>query len=1354
MGKSKHKEAGEAVARLVRDVDEASTLRKEAEAALRKEAEAALRLDRGGHHDEAIARAEELVAKNPESALVANLAALLHHNAVDRSVKNTSDKGSASKHLASARNYYIQANRLAPNCVEIATNLAMLRFVCIKDYEADLNILRASRIRSPIDPAENNVAYDLDGNGRTSKERVENAKKVTWKRYHQIMSYVSRKVIPPYVRDVLDIAERDGAAKGLKAAKTLADRYDYHSVRAGLTHVYINLEFVRGLAPNIDKRPFLRRVIDDVNIYSSQFDTSLLVALFRAKLFFVQHMYDLVDFECDRSISIKEPTDPGDEDVPPGSVAGEKPQDRETCVREEFVRLRRKLVSMSKDYWCSLTTEKQDSFAFVKLNSMLRYYLDDFEETHYAAKIISDALSYVKKNRSWRFWICPYCVGKKIPDTGSLLQHMRNKHPEGNVWPKLLSLLGPKLCDRAFKCDYFMDDVALCQDAEEQYSLHLKKMDHVFAYLLIMASKGYETQTFSDMREAKCTQGIEILEKIKFNEASCPEIRELWHDFLEISIVDYRYILSPHAISFFWDRLLKCMRKDKHDANEMIDAAEIDAVFPNVEDLSDMEAIFPNVNDAPDNNAADIDVTCPNVGSPSDSNAANVDSVCSNIGDAPDSNASNVDSVCSNIGDTPDSNVADADATCTNLSTPPDNNVANVDAICPSICDTLDSNAADIGATCPNVGSPLEKNASNVDAICSNIGDAPDSNVADADATCTNLSTPPDNNVANVDAICPSICDALDSNAADIGATCPNVGSPLEKNASNVDAICSNIGDAPDSNAADVDATCPNVGHALDSNVANVDAVCGNIGDAPNSNAADIDVTCPNIGDVPDNNAADVDATCLNVGNALDSIAANVDAICHNIGDAPGSNAVDIDATCLNVGTPPDSSNAANIDTMCSDIGDAPDNNATNVEAIHSNIDDAHESNVADIDAICPNIGESPDSNASNIDALCLTTANATDNNPADAPDRNSDIERESYPSYANRDKKDEVNQKQENIMPSCSDDILKTDGEDEESEEHAEDENSSTTSLWNLVHFRNKFLRILSHFDTRHQDPCIAEKLYKIFSAWEKNEHSEMALLLTDVKTTLCEIVNDSNIFQKLQVGRNFASEIMAIILEELHKYEISVFFGSEIVVIGSPCRYRIYHAVDLFGIKLKQLMSCKCGEWFGEEYMLFFHKLDASSPHTTKIYSFEELPMLIDSQYNCESRCNKCCGSVRQIDCFLSEGPHFFTIVLKDWLGGDEKQAILSEALFGIASPLDITFLYKGVTRPHKGGHSATNYRLTSVICYIEHRYVCFARDQDKWLKYDTMTVKAVDSWGEILQLYREINIQPEVLIYEVIK
>lgn len=72
---------------------------------------------------------------------------------------------------------------------------------------------------------------------------------------------------------------------------------------------------------------------------------------------------------------------------------------------------------------------------------------------------------------------------------------------------------------------------------------------------------------------------------------------------------------------------------------------------------------------------------------------------------------------------------------------------------------------------------------------------------------------------------------------------------------------------------------------------------------------------------------------------------------------------------------------------------------------------------------------------------------------------------------------------------------------------------------LWNLRHFRNEFLRGRSTFDIVHEDLCIAEKLYRIFSAWEKNEHSKTVLLLTDVKTTLCGIVNDSNMFQTVRV-------------------------------------------------------------------------------------------------------------------------------------------------------------------------------------------------------------------------------------------
>ncbi|EEC68454.1 hypothetical protein OsI_36678 [Oryza sativa Indica Group] len=98
-------------------------------------------------------------------------------------------------------------------------------------------------------------------------------------------------------------------------------------------------------------------------------------------------------------------------------------------------------------------------------------------------------------------------------------------------------------------------------------------------------------------------------------------------------------------------------------------------------------------------------------------------------------------------------------------------------------------------------------------------------------------------------------------------------------------------------------------------------------------------------------------------------------------------------------------------------------------------------------------------------------------------------------------------------------------------------------------------------------------------------------------------------------------------------------------------------------------------------------------------------------------------------------------------DWSGGCENQVELSEVLVGIAHPLDIKLLCKGV-------HSSANYSLTSMISYADGRYICFARDQDKWLSSDAKTVETKDSWEQLLERFRDCTLQPEVLFFEVIK
>uniref|UniRef100_A0A0E0LER0 USP domain-containing protein n=2 Tax=Oryza punctata TaxID=4537 RepID=A0A0E0LER0_ORYPU len=921
---------------------------------LRKEAVEAMRLDREGRHEEAIARADELAAKHPESAFVLHLAAGLHQNASTRAAGDGSDGQASVMHLVYARDFYAQAKRLAPNCVQIATGFAMAKVPSAKDYEPDREIMRALAISSPTDPAENNVAFDLDRTLSTAMDRLAKAREAALFHSHHIMSHMSAKVIPRVVVDMLDISKREGAATAKKRAKkALVERFDY-SARAHLTHAKISLDFARGLDPNIDKKPFLNGILDALNNLVEEFSNSLEIAMFRAKLLFVLGKYCSVELECDRAICMEEPTDPREEDVPPGSIPGEKPEDRKSYIRAELKRLVQKLVLVCRDYWCSLASEKQDSFRLVGLKSLHEHFVVFYQDVQEAAKTISDALNFVKKNKSWRFWICPYCVGKKIPDIDSLLQHMRSKHPEGGFWTKLLSVLDPKPISDTYQ------GATICQDSEENYVLHFKRMDHIFKYLFLRAADKIEEKSFSQIREEKCRKGVFILEKIKlklnnaptdilrseFNEA-CAEIRDLWHYFLEISLMDYRVAISPLAMCFILDRLLKCMTEDKEAVSNSIDAAAINAVFPFVDVCPDIDAIFPNVDDAPDGNDAD-----------------------------------------------------------------------------------------------------------------------------------------------------------------------------------------------------------------------------------------------------------------------------------------------------------------------------------TSTSVTH---------------------GQS-DEEMSSVDVL-------------------------------NKENRDE------NML------FLHV----------------VIQSLWNLRCFRDEILRAppvtILHIN---ENFCIADLFYGIFFAWEKNEHNGVDVLLTSMKDNLCKIAN-GNMFQKLQAGKGIASEVVATILQALHMSETPLHFDfnyeiEEREVSPVSCGDCICRTHFLFGIKFQVQMSCRCGKCFGEkEHTTIFYRLDASSPQTTKIKSFAELPVLYDEKSCFEDNC-KHCGSPKNVDVSPSNTPHFFTIGLY-WFGDSENQVQLSEVLVGIAHPIDIKLLCKGV-------HSSAKYSLASMISYANGRYICFARDQDKWLICDGETVEAEDSWDQLLGRFRGCRLQPEVLFFEIIK
>uniref|UniRef100_A0A0D9WTA9 Uncharacterized protein n=1 Tax=Leersia perrieri TaxID=77586 RepID=A0A0D9WTA9_9ORYZ len=617
-GKGKGKQRREAEAALAAAVRREEQRRREEAAAVRGEAVAALRTDREGRYEEAIALADDLAAKHPESALVLHLAADLHHRAFLRAAVDGSVGEDSTAHLDQSRRLYEQAARLAPNCYQIAIGLAMTGLHNAKDLMPDREIKRAVEIASPTDPFETNVAFDLepDGGGRNAMERIARARESAVNHYNSIMSQMLTDVIPRAVVDVLDIANREGTATARKRAKELVDRYDY-SGRVFLTHGHISLQLVRDLDAKLDKKPFLHRILEPFNKVVHKFINSIEFSMFRAKICFLLRIYSSAEAECDRGISIENPIDPRLEDLPPGSIPGEKLEDRASYLRSELERMLQKLVLEARDYWSSLSVEKQHSFRVVGLQSLNQHYVDFYAEDHPARKTVSDALNFVKKNRSWRFWVCPYCVGKKIPGIGALLQHMHSKHPDGDFWPKLLSIVEPKLVPDTdtSQGDYFLKSATIYEDPEETYVFHFKSMDTIFRYLYLRAPTKIEQDPLSKMRGEKCSKGVLILEEIKLklkdvptdtsspesNEA-CAEIRELWSSFLEISLLDYRVVISPFAMSFISDELFNCMTEDQEASKRSIDVAAIDAVFPSISVFPDVDEIFPKVEDAPDNN--------------------------------------------------------------------------------------------------------------------------------------------------------------------------------------------------------------------------------------------------------------------------------------------------------------------------------------------------------------------------------------------------------------------------------------------------------------------------------------------------------------------------------------------------------------------------------------------------------------------------------------------------------------------------------------------------------------------------------------------------------------------------------
>ncbi|CAM0943774.1 unnamed protein product [Alopecurus aequalis] len=550
--------------------------RDNAAAALRKRAEAALKLERQRRHKEAIARVDDLAATHKESALVLHLAGYIHDAAARRAV-SAGDSQTMSRHIVTAHNHLDKARRLVPNCIAISNLFANVLLMAVKPDEAEKMARAAVNMASPVDPADNSVLYTVRSNAAMD-QRVEDCRKSA----RDTLSTIER-YIPRFVRNkALELDAQGPSSEAVKKAKELAKRHPSSS-RAQLLSAHMQLRRICSLGPGMDRRPLLDSIRKDVEeAIASSFGGSLVFALFHAKLCFVLGLYKTFSFECIRAFAMTETVDPNLEDVPPDSVQGDELNDRVDSVYNELVCLLLKLSVVADGFWRSMPSEEQDGFLSVRLVELHKYYDTNFRNYGWDAEAtIADALSFAKSNKSWRFWVCPSCAGNEsLLDPDTLLEHMNSKH-----LPGLLSVFGSERSQYIIT-DVYLDQITFYQDSEGDHFCRFNKADYVLKHLSLPSGE----LSFSELKEEKCIRLKEILEEIEdklkllpadkcsseFDEAR-REVQNLWFQFVEISMFDYRLIIMAFAKPFIWTKLLQSLSKDK--AASKISNDDIDVIF-------------------------------------------------------------------------------------------------------------------------------------------------------------------------------------------------------------------------------------------------------------------------------------------------------------------------------------------------------------------------------------------------------------------------------------------------------------------------------------------------------------------------------------------------------------------------------------------------------------------------------------------------------------------------------------------------------------------------------------------------------------------------------------------------------
>ncbi|KAM0921698.1 hypothetical protein ACQ4PT_006649 [Festuca glaucescens] len=341
---------------------------------------------------------------------------------------------------------------------------------------------------------------------------------------------------------------------------------------------------------NTAKKGLLRGILALISDAAGKFNSSLLIALFHAKVLFALDNFDESERECRRALLIEEPTDPNLDDIPPAVyVPGADYESRVSSVKKQLRILLKRIIVVAAVCWSSIKTtqhgERVDRVISVRVDTLQEHY-DGIDQS--AAKTISDVVRFLKNQSSWSFLVCPNtsCHGKKFLDTESLWVHMRKKHRDV-LWDKLQSVLGSYLYGNTSKDDdHPLDAITLRQDSDQHDIFHLSMVQPMFESLLLSPSIGIQAEPLAEMRQRKCREGAEIIADIKKKLRMLPKdelsIEDLWLKFLKTSALDHREVILPLARSFQWIQMKNSIALSANDLGRFIGGADIDIMFGKV----------------------------------------------------------------------------------------------------------------------------------------------------------------------------------------------------------------------------------------------------------------------------------------------------------------------------------------------------------------------------------------------------------------------------------------------------------------------------------------------------------------------------------------------------------------------------------------------------------------------------------------------------------------------------------------------------------------------------------------------------------------------------------------------------